>query len=721
MKSSLQQKFFNKDKFNYWNSNVIRSLDISLNQDIITEIENKCSYDILEIGNTGKVKKRKKLSVKNRELYTRYKLNSELPYLKEYKHLISVNPPGKKYLCYIKNFSNKNQCIFINRYKDKNLNYEHQVLKIDIELSDNLFKGTLFDGQAVKKKDGKWYYVIDDIYLYEGNNIMNNSFTERLKILKNIFNTEYFSKIDNEYNTIYENNTNDVIYFEIKQYFEYKNGIDLILNHYRYFQYFDNNEKFKNNNIYEDGFNGDIPKGLIFTNTDLNATKIHYVLPIDDIRDELLKNTCIYQTQEKNDTSSKNLNKNFSIFVFKIKKTEISDIYELYCNSNKMVIFHSYALIPDLETSQVTNSYFKKLYLDFNNVNKDYKNEELIVRCIFNSKFRKWIPTELLKNKELTEKKVIDKYEKLNYIEENESEIYSYNKPKYDKNNYLIYNQYNKLLDTSFVENILQKYGIEHKIKNPDIIQNAFIHKTYSKNYYIKEYNKDKSGKNQIYCKVAYHLITKGIKDCDKDCLDLFEISNERLEWFGDSKLADIISTYLEQRYLNEDEGFLTLLRSKLVRKNMLYKLGKILNLEKYIIMSKNFEYYENGRDNLDAIEDCFEALIGSLYKEFNQNKCDYKLKEFIINLYEKEIDIASVIKSDENFKTRIMEYYHKLYNKNPIYRDEEIVEDDGIKMFKVNIMEPLNREIIGLGLAKTKKLAEQLAAKNALIYLQLI
>ena len=153
----------------------------------------------------------------------------------------------------------------------------------------------------------------------------------------------------------------------------------------------------------------------------------------------------------------------------------------------------------------------------------------------------------------------------------------------------------------------------------------------------------------------------------------------------------------------------------------MLYKLGKILNLEKYIIMSKNFEYYENGRDNLDAIEDCFEALIGSLYKEFNQNKCDYKLKEFIINLYEKEIDIASVIKSDENFKTRIMEYYHKLYNKNPIYRDEEIVEDDGIKMFKVNIMEPLNREIIGLGLAKTKKLAEQLAAKNALIYLQLI
>ena len=71
-----------------------------MNHDIINEIESNCKYDILDIENDGKVKRMKKLSVKNRELYTRFKLNQELPYLKKYKHLISVNPPGKNIFVY---------------------------------------------------------------------------------------------------------------------------------------------------------------------------------------------------------------------------------------------------------------------------------------------------------------------------------------------------------------------------------------------------------------------------------------------------------------------------------------------------------------------------------------------------------------------------------------------------------------------------------------------
>ena len=67
--------------------------------------------------------------------------------------------------------------------------------------------------------------------------------------------------------------------------------------------------------------------------------------------------------------------------------------------------------------------------------------------------------------------------------------------PRYDKNNYLIYNEHNVPLDIDFINNILGKYGINHKINNFNILQNAFVHKTYSKNYYIKEYNKEKSGK----------------------------------------------------------------------------------------------------------------------------------------------------------------------------------------------------------------------------------
>lgn len=698
----MNKKFFNKDKYFYWNSHVIKSNDISLNKDIINEIENNCSYDILEIGNSGKVKKNKKISVKNRELYTRYKLNSELPYLKQYEHLISVNPPGKKYLCYIKNFSNKNQCIFINRYKDKNLYFEHQVLKVDIPFDSNLFKGTLLDGQAVKKKDGLWYYVIDDIYIYEGQNLMNNSFTERFKILNKIFESDKFEKIKNDYIDIYKNKFNDVIYFEIKLYVKYENALDLIQNYYRYFNYLDVNEKFQNNDNNPDNLNGDIPKGIIFTNIDINATKLYFILPIEDTK-------CNKEEIVDNDSSEK--------FIFKMKRTLTSDIYKLYCKSNDIIIFHSNACVPNLKSSYNISKFFKDKKLEFDNVDIDYENEEVIVECKYNNIFKKWYPIKLSNDLEITDEALIKNYES-NHIYKNELyEKPKYKIPKYDSNNYLIFNENNILLDFDYIHNLLKKYGLNYQIKNKKLMQTAFIHRTYSKNFYIKEYNKDKSGKNQIYCKVGYNLITKNKKDTKKESLDLFDISNERLEWFGDSKLADIISTYLEKRFPNEDEGFLTLNRSKLVRKNTLYELGKKLGFQKYIVMSKHCEYYEDGRDNIDAIEDCFEAFIGALYKDLEESNMEYKLKEFIINIYEKEIDIIDIIQTDDNYRTQLMKHYHKLYNKNPIYKEAE----SDVNFYKINILEPLNNEIIATATDKSKKKAEQIAAKNALIYFQLI
>lgn len=720
-------KYHNNNKHKYWNSFVTTSRDQSLNHDIINEIEQNCQYEILHIGNEGKIKKNKRIDVKNRELYTRFKLNQEIPYLKKYKHLISVNPPGKKYLLYIKNFSNKNQVIFINRYKDKNLNYEHQVLKVDMNFKETLFKGTLLDGQAVKKKDGKWYFVIDDIYMYEGYNIMNNSFLDRLELLKNFFKNDYFERITNPYIDVFKNNSNDVIYFEIKLYLEYKYALDLCTNYYRFLNYQDNNEKFKNKNYYEDGYNGDIPKGLIFTNININATKIHFVLPIDDFNNSIKDNH--YDNSTNNSLNinsncnkdSETLDTNFAYF--KMRKTKISDIYNMYCLKNDLLINYGNPSINKLSQSEKINSCFKKRKIDFNNTITNFEDDEIITKCVYNSKFNKWEPMEVEEHVISNEDDIkrIEQEHLINHSDTQEN-IKKYSKPEYNKQNYLLYNEHNILLNIKFIENILNTYGLEHSIKNKDIFQTAFVHKSYSKNYYIKEYNKDKSGKNLISSKVAYHLITNNVKDFNGDCIDLFEISNERLEWFGDAKLADIISTYLENRYPNEDEGFLTLIRSKLVKKNTLYELGKKLNFQKYIIMSKDIEYYENGRDSQDIIEDCFEAFIGALYKELSQNKCEYKLKQFIINLYEKEIDFVEIISNDDNYKAQLMEYYHRLHKKNPIYKTTEEISNDGSeKIFNVKVCEPINRTTIGYGDDKVKKKAEQKAAKNALIHLQII
>jgi ribonuclease-3 len=314
-------------------------------------------------------------------------------------------------------------------------------------------------------------------------------------------------------------------------------------------------------------------------------------------------------------------------------------------------------------------------------------------------------------------------YDEIKLIEENnryEKPIISNNMvyknvADFNKGEYLIYNEYNEEVSIEFVENILNKYGVKHKISDENLIKNAFVSKTYSKEYYIKGYNK--YGNGNIAFKKAFNLITKDIKDNKKKCLELRDISNERLEWFGDAKLSEIISPYLEHRYPNEDEGFLTKIRSKLIRKQTLAELGMKLGLNKYILMSKQIEVYEECRTSVDLTEDCFEALIGSLSKEFKQQKCEYKLTQFLINLYEEEIDFVNIIVTDDNYKTKLMEHYHKIVNKTPYYQEEDTDEN----LCKVNVYEPVNKQIIGHGTDKIKKKAEQIAARNALIYLRLL
>ena len=112
----------------YWNNNILEFNNSDFKKNIIESLCLECEYDILSITNNGKKKFKKNLCIKDRDLYTpSMGINKELPYLKKFKHLISINPPGKKYLLFLKNFNNKNQAIFINRYKDVHINYEHRM------------------------------------------------------------------------------------------------------------------------------------------------------------------------------------------------------------------------------------------------------------------------------------------------------------------------------------------------------------------------------------------------------------------------------------------------------------------------------------------------------------------------------------------------------------------------------------------------------------------
>jgi len=151
--------------------------------------------------------------------------------------------------------------------------------------------------------------------------------------------------------------------------------------------------------------------------------------------------------------------------------------------------------------------------------------------------------------------------------------------------------------------------------------------------------------------------------------------SNERLEYLGDSFLGAIIANYLINRYNTEQEGFLTKIRTRLVRSSMLYRFARYLELGKYILLSNHIEKLTSmgsnkGRSNPRLYEDCFEAFIGAIIQDFG-DELGYKYaNRFITSIIEHVIDFSELILYNENFKDTLQRYFQSLKWNNPTYID---------------------------------------------------
>ena len=250
------------------------------------------------------------------------------------------------------------------------------------------------------------------------------------------------------------------------------------------------------------------------------------------------------------------------------------------------------------------------------------------------------------------------------------------------------YNFNNILITENDILNIMKSLNIQDfKLTNIEYYQRAFIHKSYCKMKDYEEYNKP------------------------DNCLDLFNVSYETLEFIGDSFLGNIISYYLYQRYFmnhKKDEGFLTKLKVRFVCGEQLANLSNKLNLNKFMIISKHIEDNCDGRNNLNILEDIFEAFIGALYIDTD----DFKLVEkFIINIIEKYIDFSDIILRDNNYKDQILRYFQHNYKLYPTYKTIKNEKDNNYccKLYKGD-------EYIESGYGISKKKSEQEASKKALM-----
>lgn len=188
----------------------------------------------------------------------------------------------------------------------------------------------------------------------------------------------------------------------------------------------------------------------------------------------------------------------------------------------------------------------------------------------------------------------------------------------------------------------------------------------------------------------------------------MFLKSYERLEFLGDSVLDLIVGEYLFNQFPNEEEGFLTKTRSKMVDKNALAETASRINLFEIIIYDEKFlKSSDKGLRTIAA--DSLEALIGAIYLDQGLNASKKFVTKWIIlpNLE------SGKYKVDNNFKGQLLEFAHSVQLPQPIY---ELVSEEGPehdKIFTVEVIIGENRE--GIGKGRNKKEAEQSAAQNAL------
>ncbi|WP_394706700.1 ribonuclease III [uncultured Draconibacterium sp.] len=182
-------------------------------------------------------------------------------------------------------------------------------------------------------------------------------------------------------------------------------------------------------------------------------------------------------------------------------------------------------------------------------------------------------------------------------------------------------------------------------------------------------------------------------------------VNNERLEYLGDAILGAVIADFLYNRFPQEDEGFLTKTRSKLVNRAILTQLTHEMGLHVFID--------SNTTKNIDKSHiygDALEALIGAIYLDK-----DYKAAKFFVTkkILPQFVDLNEIEQADSNFKSQLIEWSQK--NKREIEFETTEETDEKIKQPRFKAVVKIDNKKAGEGVGTSKKEAHQKAAHETL------
>ena len=351
-----------------------------------------------------------------------------------HQHILSTYTNGNPYMLYLTKIDGINCSLFIDKKLKDGYTYP-KMHCVKYRFTDELFdKDTIFTGELVRDNERRWFFLIDNILLYKGMSTSEKNILSKYELIYNIMNQEY--KNDKYL---------EICPLQVKKLFLYKDIKKLV-------------SEFIPNLSY-------MCKGIIFYTLNNKHSNYAYIMPRDcqiaiktssDI-DEIIqdkypelwnkKNDIVTNEDYKNTSNTSNTSNTYNIdnhsnesenissninnnsnqsqsinniinskveiennnVVFKILKTEMPDIYNLYCLDDKNSLYkHSIALVPNIKISHL-------LYYTFvSNPN----NLDLKIECKYSSVFEKWIPLRFVENKPYDKKLISDIEEKLKNKEE---------------------------------------------------------------------------------------------------------------------------------------------------------------------------------------------------------------------------------------------------------------------------------------------------------------
>lgn len=180
------------------------------------------------------------------------------------------------------------------------------------------------------------------------------------------------------------------------------------------------------------------------------------------------------------------------------------------------------------------------------------------------------------------------------------------------------------------------------------------------------------------------------------------KLSNERLEFLGDAILGAVIANMLFKKYPLEDEGFLTRSRSKIVSRKNLNTLSIKLGLPDMI--DKNVR-----GDRASSIPgDALEAMIGAVFLDAGYQQTENFIVRVLVGMH---LDLEEVLKTEDNYKSRLIEWCQK-ERRTFSFEVEEECEDKTHPRFSIVVR--IDGAVTGRGTGRSKKSAEQEAARVA-------